>query len=218
MTLQKATSRETKPGPSAPARSVQAVRAEADAPACEPERWLNEHGDALYRFALLHLGRGDRAEDAVQETLLAAIRAPKRVEAADSVRAWLLGILRHKVADQFRLDTRRRREVTEQDDGRIECSGPGPDDPLLPAGAAESAELRKALETCIQRLPEQARAAFCLRNISGLGTLEICEILDVNPNHLGVLVHRAKTQLRAWLTEEWHASDPGVRADREGDE
>ncbi|MDC4223938.1 MAG: sigma-70 family RNA polymerase sigma factor [Candidatus Manganitrophus sp.] len=72
------------------------------APSSDPERWVEIHGDALYRFALLRLRDPKLAEDAVQETLLSALQARDRFLGQASERSWLIGILKHKVIDYFR--------------------------------------------------------------------------------------------------------------------
>jgi len=56
----------------------------------------------LLRFAMLRLGNRDLAEDAVQETLLAAIEGIDSYAGDSSLAAWLYGILRHKIVDCMR--------------------------------------------------------------------------------------------------------------------
>jgi RNA polymerase sigma-70 factor (ECF subfamily) len=73
-----------------------------------PEQWLDGHGQALYRYAFVHTRDEHRAEDAVQETLLAALQARDRFAGGASIRTWLIGILRHKIADQFLREARER--------------------------------------------------------------------------------------------------------------
>ena len=68
----------------------------------DPERWLTEHGDALFRFALLRTSRRDIAEDLVQETLLAAWRSRDGFRRDSSERTWLVGILKNKIRDHYR--------------------------------------------------------------------------------------------------------------------
>ena len=65
------------------------------------EQWLEEHGTAMYRYALLRLRDPDKAEEAVQETLLAALQAYDKFSGGSSVRTWLIGILKHKIFDHF---------------------------------------------------------------------------------------------------------------------
>ena len=67
-----------------------------------PNDWLNEHGDYLYRFALTRLRDQHLAEDAVQETLLAAIKNSAGFTGKSVARTWLTGILKHKIIDIMR--------------------------------------------------------------------------------------------------------------------
>jgi len=67
-----------------------------------PAKWVDEHGDYLFRFALSRLRQREVAEDLVQETLLAAIRARDRFTGASSERTWLVGILKRKIVDHLR--------------------------------------------------------------------------------------------------------------------
>jgi DNA-directed RNA polymerase specialized sigma24 family protein len=64
-----------------------------------PDRWLDEHGDMLFRFAKARVGRSDVAEDLVQETLLAALRGQQQFRGEADERTWLLAILKRKVVE-----------------------------------------------------------------------------------------------------------------------
>ena len=81
---------------------------EADIPS-EPEKmrpnpleWLENHGDVLYRMALVRVGKPDLAEDLVQETLLAAWQARDSFAGKSSESTWLVAILKRKIIDHFR--------------------------------------------------------------------------------------------------------------------
>jgi len=63
--------------------------------------WLDQHGDALFRYALMRGRQTSVAEDLVQETL-AALKAFDRFQGRGSERTWLIGILKHKMANHFR--------------------------------------------------------------------------------------------------------------------
>src|SRR3712207_1439501 len=69
---------------------------------------LDEHRDAVARFLVATVGRQD-ADDCLQETLLAALRAYPRLRPGSNVRAWLLTIARNKATDSHR--ARRRQPV-----------------------------------------------------------------------------------------------------------
>ncbi len=74
--------------------------------AMSAEQGVAQHRDYLYRYALLQLRDASRAEDVVQETLLAAMESQDRFAGKSSLRTWLTGILKHKIIDVFRKQSR----------------------------------------------------------------------------------------------------------------
>src|SRR6266481_9632075 len=70
--------------------------------------WLSAHGDYLFNLAVGQVRDPLVAEDLVQETFLAAIRARDRFSGRSSDRTWLVGILRHKIYDHLRRVCRER--------------------------------------------------------------------------------------------------------------
>ena len=72
---------------------------------------FEQHRNYLLRYAVLQLGDYDQAEDAVQETLLAAYAGREKFSRQSSVKTWLTGILKHKIIDVIR---RKSREQTAQ--------------------------------------------------------------------------------------------------------
>ena len=68
----------------------------------DPERWVEEHGDCLYRYALLRVRRPEIAEDLVQETFVVAVKTSGNFRGESSERSWLCGILKNKICDYFR--------------------------------------------------------------------------------------------------------------------
>jgi len=68
----------------------------------DPERWVEEHGDCLYWYALLRVRRPEIAEDLVQETFFVAVRTSGNFRGKSSERSWLCGILKNKICDYFR--------------------------------------------------------------------------------------------------------------------
>lgn len=63
---------------------------------------LNDHRTILLRYALLQLRDETVGEDAAQETLLAALQTGDSFRSESAVRTWLIGILKHKIADYYR--------------------------------------------------------------------------------------------------------------------
>ena len=64
--------------------------------------WVDDHGECLYRYALVRVRKPEVAEDLVQETFLAAVRGYEKFGGRSSERSWLVGILKNKIVDHFR--------------------------------------------------------------------------------------------------------------------
>jgi RNA polymerase sigma-70 factor (ECF subfamily) len=179
----------------------------------DPNKWLDSHGDYLYRYALVRVREAVVAEDLLQETLLAAVGSYQSHAGRSSERTWLVGIMKHKVIDYFRRVSRYSQfQLTLEDDEFewFEQSGPwrghwredrAPTS--WPVHALESREFWETLENCLSKLPQQMSIAFTLREIDGLTSNEICEILNITPNNLWVLLHRSRNKLRHLLEANW---------------
>jgi len=173
-------------------------------PTADPASWVGEHGDYLFRYALSRLRDREAAEEVVQETFVAGLRAVEQYAGRGSERSWLVGILKRKVIDYVR---RRNRELsgvaTEENDDIFEIlfdqRGRWRDDPRVfgprPDAALERREFWTALRKCLDDLPEKQRHAFALREIEGLESDKIRKELDISPSNLWVLLHRARLRL-----------------------
>lgn len=179
----------------------------------DPGKWLDCHGDYLYRYALVRVHDARVAEDLVQETLLAAVRAHKGYAGRSSERTWLVGIMKHKVIDHFRRVARNGQfqlMPTDDETEWFEESGPWRGHwredraPISwPNHCLESREFWETFERCLSQLPQQMFIAFTLREIDGLTSTEICDLLNITPNNLWVLLHRGRNKLRQLLETEW---------------
>jgi len=184
----------------------------------EPERWLEDHGSALYAFALLHVRDMHRAEDLVQETLLASLKARKRFQENSSVRTWLIGILKHKIMDEFRRQSRQGPTSNSADDvfETIEkqqmaeiFTGTGHwNHPVEEWGTPEQDlfhnEFWVFIESCTAGLSPHMARLFILRDLWGLETKEICKELDITPTNLWTTLHRARLGMRQCLEKNMH--------------
>ena len=169
--------------------------------------WLTDHGDYLFRVARRQLHSDEQAEDAVQETLLAALSARDRYAGNASVRTWLTAILKHKIVDLIR---RNVREVgLPLDEGGDEAvdllfrqDGHWAE-PLRPWGnphtELELSQLRQVLDECAGRLKPVMAQVFSLREVAGMETEEICKELNITPTNCWVLLHRARVFMRQCL-------------------
>lgn len=184
----------------------------------DPQTWLSRHGDRLYRYALARLGDPARAEDLVQDTLVAAFESRHRFEGRAKESTWLIGILKHKVIDVLRVQGR---EVATDFDAAAELldgnsmfdgSGHWQSDVkpwANPDQALEQDAFLAALDRCIEALPKRAGDAFRMREWHDLDTEEICSALDIDTaNNLFVILSRARARLRDCLDTHWFQKNP----------
>ena len=81
-------------------------RAEINNQTANPESWVDQYGDFLYHFTLSRIKDPSIAEDLVQETFLAALKARKNFQGRSTARTWLIAILKHKIVDHIRKQVR----------------------------------------------------------------------------------------------------------------
>ena len=178
--------------------------------------WLEAHGDYLLNLAVGQVRDETAAEDLVQETFLAALKARNGFRGQSSERTWLVGILRHKIYDHLRRVYRGRLVYRENSSSRpdqevwdesvlwvhevaAEC--------LEPSRRMELAEFRQALETAMGKLPPRIAQVFQLYAVEEWSNPEVCDRLGISENNLWVMLHRARKQLRAELADWWHGED-----------
>ena len=141
------------------------------------------------------------AEDVAQSTFATFIETVPRFEGRSHVRTWIFGILYKKIAEARRA-ARREQDVDDIDDifdQRFDGAG-GWTRPPRPADAdVHNAEVRHGIEDCLDQVSTGQRMAFVLREVEGLKSNEICNILDVSRTNLGVLLHRVRNRLRECL-------------------
>jgi len=175
--------------------------------------WLNAHGDYLYRFALARLRDPHLAEDAVQETMLAAIKN-NSFEGDSSARTWLTGILKHKIIDLQRKQIREQpvSDVIDLDaseysmDDFFDNSGHWLDKPQtldMPDNALEQKQFLAVLDECLGKLPKKLKAIFMLRDVHELENENICKELDISATNAWVMLYRARMGLRKCLELNW---------------
>ena len=185
---------------------------QATKPPTPPSEWAEQYGDYLYRYALMRLKDPINAEDAVQETFLAGIKGLKQFDGRVDVKYWLRGILRNKIVDYIRKNTREHpvdntegRDIVEsysfQMFGIAERS-PKPWQ-FAPEREFEKGEFWKAFESCLSKLSDTMRQAFVMKMVDGMDSDSVCKALNIQPNNLWVLNHRARAQLKVCLESNW---------------
>jgi RNA polymerase sigma factor (sigma-70 family) len=143
---------------------------------------LDEHRDALARFLAATVGPQE-ADDCLQETLIAALRAYPRLSEDSNVRAWLFTIARNKALDEHRARVRRPVPVAESNSG----------------AAVAIADADEELWAAVRELPPKQRAAVVLRFVNDLPHRDIARVLDCSEAAARRSLHEGLAKLR----EEW---------------
>jgi RNA polymerase sigma-70 factor (ECF subfamily) len=159
-----------------------------------------------YLPQILRAARGaglddQRAQDVTQSVFLTFIQSIGRFEGRSHVRTWLFGILYRKLSETWR-DVNRENQADDIDDvmeDRFAPDGTWARPPRSADRATLDAEIRAHLAACLDEVPERQRMAFLLREVDGLSTEEICNVLEVTDTNLGVLLFRVRNRLRECL-------------------
>jgi len=176
----------------------------------------------LLRYARSQLRNDAWAEDAVSDTLLAALEKPQSFAGGSQLKTWLVGILKHKLIDQLR---RQSREATVLDQGDAEDldallfddTGHWRETPVewsdQPEASLGQRQFLDVLDACVDKLPAVQGRVFLMREWLELDTDDICKELAITPTNLWVLLHRARLRLRSCLQDTWFTPHPagGVR-------
>lgn len=174
-------------------------------PAAEPDQWLADYGDSLFRFAVLRLNCVHLAEDLVQETFVKAFRGFDRFRHDSSVRSWLFQILKNEIASHFRSAATRR--VVDLDSSEVT-----PIEELLGSEisteqfktATERDEFWRMAQICFEKVPEHLLETFLQRLANPDQTVDqLCHQLGITATNFHVRMFRTRLLLRRCIEKSW---------------
>ena len=177
---------------------------------------IERHRTYLLRYASLQLRDAGAAEDAVQDTLIAALEGRDRFSGKSSLKTWLTGILKHKIIDHLRRQSREQPLIA-GDTGGDHSEAEAVDALFLEDGhwrqppsnwgdpdkALENKAFMAVFEQCAKNLPAKTARAFMMREVMDLSTEDICKELEVSTTNCWVILHRARLSLRECLEMKW---------------
>ena len=177
---------------------------------------VDRHSPAMIRVALAHVPTRAAAEEAVQETWIAVLRGIDRFEGRAQLKTWIFRILTNVA---IRTGTRERRSVPFSALADAEGGDEPAVDPerFLPADHERypghwalpparwptpeqgvlAGELRAIVAAAFAALPPAQRTVISLREVEGWSAEEVGEALEIAPGNQRVLLHRARSRVRA---------------------
>lgn len=178
----------------------------------------------MLRFAQLQLRDAALAEDAVQEALAAALAGERQFSGRSALKTWVFGILRNKIVDLIRRDSRTTNISALSDD---ECELDQAFDRLFKADDHWQADTRpqrwadpeeslnekqfwEIFEACLNHLPANTARVFMMREFLEFETTEVCSELNISVSNCNVILHRARNGLRRCLENSWFTPEEGL--------
>jgi len=170
---------------------------------------------SLLRLAMMYVATREQAEDAVSETWLGVLNGIDRFEGRSSLKTWIFRILVNRAKTK---GVREQRSIPfsslegeggegepSVDPGRFAPAGNWSVPPQswegLPEDRLLSAEARAVVEDAIAGLPDSQRAVITLRDVQGLTAQEAADVLGLTEINQRVLLHRARSKVRARFEE-----------------
>ncbi len=176
-----------------------------------PNNWVNLHADYLFNYTISRINTHDLAKDIVQDTFFAALKAQDNFQGKASERTWLISILKRKIIDYYRKinSAKGKAEVKmnfytdgDKEGEWIEERVPSDWNNEIEK-TIENEELHAVLEKCIKDLPKKYAMVFQMKTIQQFDTEDICKELEITSSNLWVIIHRARTQLRKCMEDNW---------------
>ncbi|MGA3147483.1 MAG: sigma-70 family RNA polymerase sigma factor [Acidimicrobiales bacterium] len=169
---------------------------------------VGRYNGSLLRLARLYVPSEAVAEEAVQDTWMGVVRGVDRFEGRSSFKTWLFRILVNRARTA---GTREHRDLslTEHepavDPSRFNGAGAWAESLESWADADDrlvAATWSKCLSDALSDLPPRQREIVILRDVEGLASHDVCDVLGISEGNQRVLLHRGRSRLRSMLEAE----------------
>jgi RNA polymerase sigma-70 factor (ECF subfamily) len=160
----------------------------------------------VFQYTWLMCGQREDAEEVAQDTLLKVFESFDQLREPEHVKAWVFQIARN-----YCLMKRRKSVFAPERELSLDELLPGTDSPgiaaservpdrrELPEQELLRKELNRELETAMQELPANYRSVVLLRDVDGLSTADVAEVLELSADVVKQRLHRGRLALRKRL-------------------
>ncbi|MCP9753534.1 sigma-70 family RNA polymerase sigma factor [Ferruginibacter sp. HRS2-29] len=176
----------------------------------DPDAWVDNYSDELYRYALSRVSDKGFAEDIVQDTFLSAWRSRETYAENASEKNWLYAICKNKIIDHFRkvsgnaIHLSSAEEDIYFDESEHWRANASPKNwPVDYHQYIETKEFYTVLEGCRKKLKSVQQSVFVMKFMEELEPDHICATLNITSSNYWVLIHRCKLHLRSCLEKNW---------------
>lgn len=167
---------------------------DANGPAME--KLLTDVQALAYRFSLLVCGNASDAEDAMQDALLQTYKSATRIRKPDAFRSWLYRTVKNSCLMSRRTPAHEPSHVASLDeDGAVDVAAATPN----PEEQTAAGEERQRFQDAFRSLPKPYRLVAFLRDVEGLSTREVADVVGISEANAKQRLHRARTLLRKAL-------------------
>ena len=158
---------------------------------------VNRYKEKVYRLSYKILRHEEDAAEALQDAFLSAYRGLKNFKAESTFSTWLYRIATNAALMRYR--KRREGHISfEQSQSRHPDAEPLaiPDWSAQPLDELLDSETREVMQEGIDRLPEELRTVFVLRDVEGMSNAEVAEVLELSIAAVKSRLHRGRVALR----------------------
>lgn len=167
----------------------------------------------LMRIARMQLRNDAWAEDVVSETMIAALEGATKFAGQSQLKTWVVGILKHKIIDQFRKSSREVSADAQMEDFEAESldelydarghKAEPPQEWANPEESLSRTQFFEILQVCVDKLPANLGRIFMMREWLELETEQICKDMAITSTNCFVMLYRARMRLRECLEMNW---------------
>jgi RNA polymerase sigma-70 factor (ECF subfamily) len=148
---------------------------------------VEQYSDSTYRVAYRLTANHELARELVQETYLAAWRNLNQLQNPDSMRGWIMGILRNQFSKQWVRERRNSHQFLE----------------VEPMVAGADQQVVTSVQDAIAQLDEDHRLPILLVSMEGWSTEEVANLLEIPRGTVLSRLHRARLRLKKILLADW---------------